>query len=61
MKRTSDAGTFAERTAFEKKLKESEARYRLLADNCSDMIASLDLEGRYLYVSPACFSLFGQT
>ncbi|MDR3436054.1 EAL domain-containing protein [Telmatospirillum sp.] len=53
--------TFIDQTRFEDKLKESEARYRLLADHCSDMIASLDLEGRYLYVSPASVTLFGQT
>ncbi|MDR3376714.1 MAG: EAL domain-containing protein [Ancalomicrobiaceae bacterium] len=51
---------FSERELFETKLKESEARYRLLADHSSDMIAVLDVEGRYLYVSPASFSLFGQ-
>ncbi|MTJ80691.1 MAG: EAL domain-containing protein [Telmatospirillum sp.] len=50
-----------ERALFERKLQESESRYRLLADNCSDMIACIDLEGRYLYVSPASYPLFGQT
>jgi diguanylate cyclase (GGDEF)-like protein/PAS domain S-box-containing protein len=54
-------GKSIEQELFEKKLKESEERYRLLADHCSDMIACLDLEGRYLYVSPSCFALFGQT
>jgi diguanylate cyclase (GGDEF)-like protein/PAS domain S-box-containing protein len=46
---------------FEDRLRDSELRYRLLADNCSDMIASLDLDGRYTYVSPAAYSLFGQS
>lgn len=35
--------------------------HRLLAENCSDMIAVLDLDGRYVYVSPASVPLFGQT
>jgi diguanylate cyclase (GGDEF)-like protein/PAS domain S-box-containing protein len=61
MKRSLAADDFREQRLFETRLKESEARYRLLADNCSDMIALLDMEGRYLYVSPASVSLFGQT
>jgi PAS domain S-box-containing protein len=32
----------------------SEARYRLLAENTSDVIIRADLEGTLLYVSPAC-------
>ena len=32
----------------------SEARYRLLAENTSDVIVRSDLKGKLLYVSPAC-------
>ncbi|WP_146002834.1 putative bifunctional diguanylate cyclase/phosphodiesterase [Telmatospirillum siberiense] len=45
----------------ESKPDETEARCRRLAEHCSDMIALLDLEGRYLYVSAASMPLFGQT
>ena len=40
-------------------LKESEARYRLLAENATDMIVTSSLEGRTLYVSPASVKLTG--
>ncbi len=39
----------------------SEARYRLLADNTTDMITHMDLTGRRLFVSPACRDLLGYT
>ncbi|MBV9460554.1 MAG: PAS-domain containing protein, partial [Bradyrhizobium sp.] len=38
----------------ERELKESEARYRLLADNSTDMVFELDLTFTRRYVSPAC-------
>ena len=38
---------------------ESEQRYRLLAENATDMISQQDLEGVYLYVSPASKLLLG--
>ncbi len=38
---------------------ESEARYRLLAENMNDLVCLHDLDGRYLYVSPSCKSLLG--
>jgi PAS domain S-box-containing protein len=47
----------SERREAGEKLKESEKRYRLLAENISDMISRHDLEGRYLYVSPSCRQL----
>ncbi len=43
----------------EEGLKDSEARYRLLADRSSDMVSRLDLTGTRLYVSPASFEILG--
>ena len=40
-------------------LRESRERYRLLAENSTDMISQQTPEGIYRYVSPACFPLFG--
>ncbi len=40
-------------------LRESEARYRLLADNATDMITQMDLSGRRLFVSPGSQALLG--
>ena len=44
----------------EEAIARSEARYRLLADNASDMIVQLDLDGRRVYVSPASRALLGR-
>jgi len=40
-------------------LKQSEARYRLLAENATDMISRHSPDGIYRYASPACNTLLG--
>lgn len=49
----------AERVRMQKALLESEAQFRLLAENASDMISRLTTDGRMLYVSPACKTILG--
>ncbi|GAB4142167.1 MAG: EAL domain-containing protein [Cyanobacteria bacterium J069] len=48
-----------DRERSEAALGESEARYRLLAENTSDLVCLHDLDGRYRYVSPSCEVLLG--
>lgn len=48
-----------ERVAAERRLKESEARYRLLADHGTDMVVQFDRELVRHYVSPACRDILG--
>ncbi|MGG6550291.1 UNVERIFIED_CONTAM: PAS domain-containing protein, partial [Prevotella sp. 15_C9] len=43
-----------QRMRAEQQLMDSEARYRLLADNSSDMVFQLDRDMVRRYVSPAC-------
>lgn len=51
----------AERVRMQKALLESEAQFRLLAENASDMIARLSTDGIMLYVSPASKTILGYT
>jgi len=49
----------AERARMQNALLESEAQFRLLAENASDMISRHATNGIFLYVSPACEMLIG--
>ncbi|THD42635.1 MAG: PAS domain S-box protein [Bradyrhizobium sp.] len=48
-----------ERVAAEQRLLESEAKYRLLADNSNDMVVQLDRDLVRRYASPACREILG--
>jgi two-component system cell cycle sensor histidine kinase/response regulator CckA len=55
-------GTYADVTATElatRKLQESEARYRLLADNTADLVSRRDLADRFEYASPSHEAVLG--
>jgi PAS domain S-box-containing protein len=41
-------------------LRESEAKYRLLVENQTDMVVKMDLEGRFLFVSPSYCRTLGK-
>lgn len=48
-----------ERVAAEQALRESEERFRLIAEHARDLICLLDPEGRCIYLSPACEIILG--
>jgi PAS domain S-box-containing protein len=48
-----------ERTLAEERVRETEARYRLLAENIRDLVCLHELDGRYLYISPSSHALLG--
>ncbi len=43
------------------RIRESEQRFRLLADNATDVIWTMDLQGRFTYISPSVKRLRGYT
>jgi PAS domain S-box-containing protein len=54
-----EAEEIAERKRLRTVLQESEKLYRLLAENTTDMITRHLPDSTYLYVSPACRTMFG--
>ena len=50
-----------ERKRAEEELRQSEANYRLLVENQTDMVVKVDTEGRFLFVSPSYCRIFGKT
>ncbi len=49
----------AERSRLMRRMRESEARYRMLADHSSDLVMRLDGDGRRIYVSPSAREIVG--
>ena len=49
----------ADRIHMQEALTESEAHFRLLAENASDMITRINTSGQMFYVSPACKNILG--
>ncbi len=48
-----------EKIQQEEKIQQSEERFRALVQGGADVIGILDLEGKYSYVSPSVFSIYG--
>jgi PAS domain S-box-containing protein len=54
-----NARDITERRRAEARLRESEGRFRLLAEKTNDLVCLHDLDGRYVYVTPSSKRLLG--
>lgn len=52
-------GTLLARKRIQIALRESEARYRLLAENINDVVMRINVANEYTYVSPSCRTVLG--
>ena len=50
-----------QRKLSEAAIRESEEKYRLLVENQTDLVVKVDLEGRFLFVSPSYCRIFGRS
>ena len=50
-----------ERKQYEIELTQREAKYRLLVEHAEDLVVKVDLEGRFLFVSPSYCRTFGKS
>ena len=57
----SEATDITSQKEADAKIRESEERYRILAENSRDVIWKIDMKGRYSYISPSVFELRGYT
>ncbi len=55
------AADLSRRQSLYRRLRESEARYRVLADHSTDIVLSVDRSGRVCYLSPSIEPLLGKT
>jgi PAS domain S-box-containing protein len=59
MRKSGEQPRFADRGRNQRSLRESEELFRLLAENASDLIYLIDLEGRTVYASPSVGRVLG--
>ena len=53
-------GRLVDKSLVQVEEQEGEARYRLLAETATDIVARFDAKGRFLYVSPSVKAVLGR-